>query len=265
VKRVKDTRMVSYESLPNNDHFQVWKGTLDSFQGSSVTPGLEINQHGFRTEEFLKETDKNIILTAGCSVTFGVGLHENETWPKILENRINDDSNLFYNISRPGWSTFQIISNVFLYLRNFKQPKEIYILLPDEGRTSGYSFVENLNGTFIISPFIDKQEEYEKEILLSNAIHVKNYLFMLEEYCRSQGVKLFVTTWNSNNLINKNHSFLRNYYPNDDKMITLFLHEYELNHKDSDIILTARDDVHAGVGYHEYWAAMFYDLRKESL
>ena len=264
MKKVKDTRMVSYESLPKDDRFQIWQGSADSFQGSSLTPEFRINKHGFRTDEFLEKTDKDIILTAGCSVTFGVGLYEKETWPKILENHVNDSNIVFYNISRPGWSTFQIISNVFLYLRNFKQPKEIYILLPDEGRTSGYSFVENLNGTFIISPFLEKQEDYEKEILLSNAVHVKNYLFMLEQYCRKQGIRLFVTTWNANNLVNKNHGFLHSYYPYKENEISLFLHEYQLKNKECEIALYARDNVHVGVAYHEYWGSMFYKLKKDT-
>ena len=48
-----------------------------------------LNSNGFRSDHFKKLDTSNInILFAGCSFTFGEGLPEEYTWPRLLENNI---------------------------------------------------------------------------------------------------------------------------------------------------------------------------------
>ena len=203
MKKLNKIKFVNFHDFPSGSTFESFDDPFFNFSAHETTPDLRLNKNRFRCDEFLKESNKNIIISAGCSVTFGVGLREDELWPTILEKLIDDKDVHMYNISKPGWSAFEIISNVFLYLRNFQKPKEIYILLPDESRTSGYSFVAKTHGTFVILPSKEESEDImTEEIIMSNAIHVKNYLFMLEEYCRVQNIKLFITTWKEGNFIN---------------------------------------------------------------
>lgn len=256
----KDIRMISRDPFPKDDLFPIWPTMMDAFEGYEKTPGLKVNNFGFRCADFSKDEDRDVILAGGCSVTFGMGLYEDEIWPSLLHKKIKNS--VLYNISRPGWSTFQIIDKIFLYLHNFKKPKEIYILLPDEGRTSGYSYIQHEHGTFICSPFSNDGDEEKQQVMLSNAIHTKNYLFMLEEYCRVQDIELFVSTWNEDNLINSNSLFLKKYHPYNKNNIYKFLYKYEQDNPESKIVFYGRDDVHPGIGYHEYWAEMFYSLRK---
>ncbi len=102
------------------------------------------------------------------------------------------------------------------------------MLLPDEGRLSGYSVVENVNGHFVLLPNHKKEDlDLVEEIISANAFHVENYLFMLEEYCRIQDIKLFISTYNENNSTNKQHDILNNYYPYNGDSEKRFLKKYQ--------------------------------------
>jgi hypothetical protein len=266
MKKLNKIKFINVNDFPSGSTFDYFDDPSFRFTEVDTTPDLRLNKNRFRCDEFLKESDKYIILSAGCSVTFGVGLREDEMWPTMLEKLIDDKDVHMYNISKPGWSAFEIVSNVFLYLRNFQKPKEIYILLPDEARTNGYSVVEKSHGTFVLVPGNEEDEQImREEVMLSNAIHVKNYLFMLEEYCRVQNIKLFITTWNENNFINNNYSFSNSYYPYSVDSAKNFVKKYQEDHPNDEFIFFARDKSHQGTGHHAHWADMFYRARKESL
>lgn len=266
MKKLGKIKFVNYYDFPKESVFEYFDDLSFNFTEVDITPDLKLNKNRFRCEEFVKDSDLNIILCAGCSVTFGVGLREDELWPTMLEKLIDDKNTDMYNISKPGWSAFDIVSNVFLYLRNFQKPAEIYILLPDEARTTGYSFIEKSHGTFVlVSGHEEDNQEIKEEVMLSNATHIKNYLFMLEEYCRVQNIKLFITTWNENNFINNNYTFLNTYQPYSVNSARKFVKKYQEEHPNDEFIFFARDESHLGVGHQAYWADMFYNLRKESL
>ena len=265
MKKIDRVKVSSFEYFPKDDKFEYCDNPVLNFTNKESTPNIRISKNLLRSDEILKDSSLDVILSAGCSTTFGVGLSEEETWPRILEKLIDKNNTIMYNISRPGWSAYQIVYNVFLYLRNFKKPLEIYVLLPDETRTLGYSFVHKSNANFLITNGTKEDEETNEEIRLANSVHVKNYLFMLEEYCRVQGIKLFISTWCEKNFINNNHEFLNTYYPYNKKSALKFIKKYEEENPDSEFIFLARDDHHQGVGYHSYWADMFYKIRQESL
>lgn len=271
MKKIENVNFVNYEDFDAGSIFKYFDDPYFEFTGDSATPDLKLNKNKFRCEEFVKYSDKDIILCAGCSVTFGVGLYEDELWPSLLQKSIGYKKVDMYNISHPGWSAFQIISNVFLYLRNFKKPTEIYILLPDEGRTLGYSIIEKSHGTFVLVPGKENIDpETKEDLMISNAIHVKNYLLMLEEYCRVQNIKLFVTTWNANNFINRNYKFSSRYQPYTLDSALRFIKKYQEEHPNDEFIFYARDRSqeipgHHGTGHHAYWAEMFYKIRQEIL
>lgn len=266
IKELNGVKMINSWSFPRTKDFKYYDHSVTKLPGIDETPKLKLNKNEFRCGEFVKSSDEEIILFAGCSVTFGIGLYEDEIWTNILASLIGKNKNYTYNISRPGWSVFDIIFNVFLYLNNFKKPSEIYLLLPDEGRLSGYSVVENVNGHFVLLPNHKKEDlDLVEEIISANAFHVENYIFMLEEYCRIQDIKLFISTYNENNSTNKQHDILNNYYPYNGDSEKRFLKKYQEENSTSDFIFFARDKKHQGIGYHSYWADMFYKIRQESL
>ena len=86
-------------------------------------------------DEFIE--NKTDVLTAGCSISFGLGLPENGVWPNILQNTTKYNVN---NISYPGYSIMYLCDNIIKYCEKFGDPKYIFCLFPDFFR---YLFVND--------------------------------------------------------------------------------------------------------------------------
>jgi len=74
---------------------------------------IKINSDGFRDREFSihKPRDAFRIIALGDSMTFGLGLDIEDTWPKQLENKLNALNNSInyevLNFGVPGYNTFE--------------------------------------------------------------------------------------------------------------------------------------------------------------
>jgi hypothetical protein len=129
-------------SLQNSDKFFVSKKIPVSKTSKEIkNVEYKINSDGFRTEHFEDSTDKDIILATGCSFTFGLGLPEKYTWPKLLEAELNKDADLFklYNLGFPGHGYFIIIKNIFSFIKKYGKPKAIFIVFPNINRDVYFS------------------------------------------------------------------------------------------------------------------------------
>lgn len=183
---------------------------------------LIINIDGHRSPHFIKSVD---ILGAGCSQTFGTGLPEDNIWLSILAKNNNKTYN---NISYRGGSPFFIVENLFKYFKKYGHPKQIFCIFPDFYRIRTYvdknillaatesnlSFAKNTpaqtanaraytpqknqNGkiTNPIDKYIKIPTAPEKIFSLEfagmlNLISIS----MLEQYCRSNNIKLIWTIW----------------------------------------------------------------------
>lgn len=60
----------------------------------------DLNSYGHRCGEITGE-DPNSIVFLGCSMTFGIGAHKEDTWPYLVASRLNKTE---YNLSVPGGS-----------------------------------------------------------------------------------------------------------------------------------------------------------------
>ena len=67
----------------------------------------KINCNGFRGNDFL---EKASMVIAGCSHTYGIGMHENLTWAHLLAEKMGID---YVNLGYPGASINLIIKNIF--------------------------------------------------------------------------------------------------------------------------------------------------------
>lgn len=85
-----------------------------------------INSHGFRGAEF--SNPDTVVL--GCSVTYGIGLPVEMTWPYLLGEKIG----AFNNISIPGGSVPQIVDVAMAVMNDFSHPKHIFFLIPNIDR-----------------------------------------------------------------------------------------------------------------------------------
>jgi hypothetical protein len=103
-------------SISQNDE---WVNEIDSIHEYSQ------NMYGYRDHEYTGPAD---ILAAGCSQTFGQGVHLNGRWSNILADKLDMS---VATIAVPGWSTQSSISSVMHYIKRFGKPKIVALLLPD--------------------------------------------------------------------------------------------------------------------------------------
>ncbi len=178
------------------------------------------NNYGYRGPDFSSESE---LLTAGCSVTYGLGIPEKGTWSKTLGDMLGMS---YVNLSAPAASVEWIINSIYRYIDTFGKPKLIVALFPD--LTRGESVVdvdaikpkvtrENLvqqnwdddkhSGVvtyqravsvndlpkYLKRPYYVEDIKTEAESIYSAIVAVRN----LESYCRSSDIKLVWSTWAS--------------------------------------------------------------------
>lgn len=93
-----------------------------------------INNELHRGPDFVENVD---LLAIGCSVTHGIGLPLETTWPHRLTNLLGLSS--YNNLSFPGGSMGLIIRQTFEYIHKYGKPKYLVALLPDMDRIDVFS------------------------------------------------------------------------------------------------------------------------------
>jgi len=87
-----------------------------------------VNSDGMHWDEYVREPD---ILAVGCSVTAGVGLPYEFTWPNILRHVAGYSVN---NVARPGASINTMVKSVVHHMKHYGIPKRIFMFIPDPMR-----------------------------------------------------------------------------------------------------------------------------------
>lgn len=83
------------------------------------------NSYGYRDEEYADTPD---LIAAGCSQTFGQGIHEEGRWSTILGNKLGMKT---ATLAVPGWGTQTAISAVMHHIKRYGKPKAVVLLVPD--------------------------------------------------------------------------------------------------------------------------------------
>jgi hypothetical protein len=158
---------------------------------------------GKRFNKFKKNVD---VLAAGCSVTYGFGLPEGETWQFILskKNNISCDT-----LGFPGGSIAHIVFNIFKYCKKYGSPKNIICLFPDLYRfevfidnennmskdgvslTNVSTTIENNQDSFFKKPYNPSDVYSVNDIIYKNLIAIE----MLESFCELNKINLIISTW----------------------------------------------------------------------
>ena len=231
-----------------------------------TAPDLRINSHGFRSDEFKKNHDKKHILFSGCSITYGMGLLENEIWAKKLYNRLNIKNDLsgFFNLGLPGTSIFDIIANIFRYIDNFNKPDTIFIALPNYQRR----YVSNPK-TFNVKGEIANLKNkifhgvYKNNTIdeFSGTLHIYayHYLMFLEMFCKSNNINLFYFCYNPHYIPME----LDRFFEIDTEDFQNKLAQFSIDNPNNKYALYARDNSHYGEAYHSYWADFCYKISQE--
>ena len=117
-----------------------------------------INSYGFRSEEFYSEHEGKHVLFAGCSVTFGDSMFIEDSWAKVLYNKLAETNSLsgYYNIGMPSASITDVASLLRTYIELIAIPDVVFINLPaiirDDG--AGIDDLKDIINTYTETEFI---------------------------------------------------------------------------------------------------------------
>jgi len=95
----------------------------------------KINENGFRSDSFDIVSEKRIIFL-GCSMTAGIGLPLEHTWPYILLQYIKQDTGYdipYWNLSQPGGGLDILVRHYYHYGIKLK-PQLVFGFFPDYRR-----------------------------------------------------------------------------------------------------------------------------------
>jgi hypothetical protein len=251
--------LYSFEPLSKLSRFNkkdIDQKILSGYEDSKIIN--ELNDFNYRSDNFIKDHFGKHILFAGCSVTFGSGLEIEETWSKKLYNLINQDSKCsgYFNLATPGSSITNQIVLMFKYFKNYGNPDIIFLNSPGLIRFYSYSNVDDL---FFDSFYSDESKK------IINLISYQYYL-MLDQYCKSNNIKLYCFSWKDKKENDKDLSYdIENTFINFDSFYAIntkevfdYCENYVLNNKNKKYLIKARDKDHHGIAFHDYWANFIY-------
>jgi hypothetical protein len=169
------------------------------------------NNFGYRDKYWKGNSE---ILALGCSNTFGSGVPVKGRWTNILGSMMNQE---IRNLSEPGVSIQKIISQAFAYFKEFGNPKTIVCLFPDPFRlnlpinknliiSNDHNHDTFLNTVHLISHngtdvskrvrYSKKPHKYEDVLPMELPLFFSmQSIHMLEQYCKSNSIKLVWTSW----------------------------------------------------------------------
>jgi hypothetical protein len=136
-------------------------------------PKYRVNKYGYRTS---LEYKNGTSIALGCSYTFGLGVHEEQTWPYLLSKKINKD---IINLGICGGSMDSSYRALKSYTEKYT-PEYVFFSIPSALRQHiQYRRDDNRVGTLKIMPGSEEWEEDEQRKML-NSIMLKNF-YSLDE------------------------------------------------------------------------------------
>lgn len=192
-------RMGSIDEDPN------WIHEIDSVHEYTQ------NSYGYRDQEYTGAVD---IIAAGCSQTFGQGVHLEGRWSNVLGNKLGMS---VATLAVPGWGTQTSISAVMHYIKRFGKPKIVTLLLPDffrfdtminanycmpEGDAADYFKPVRVTHTSRNDPNTNTPKYAKRPFPLDKVLNAEAAFFAsgqslahFVEYCREAGIVLLWGTW----------------------------------------------------------------------
>ena len=132
------------------------------------------NQYGHRSVDPSILSDDYFLFT-GCSITEGVGLKLEDTYPYIVAKYYNKD---YYNLAVGGSGNDLLTLNVLSFLLQFKKPSKIFIQLPEENRYFLSNKTDNCVGLFNGS----SQETDIWKFYIENEISLRQNLYFYKKF-----------------------------------------------------------------------------------
>jgi hypothetical protein len=225
----------------------------------------EINNLNFRSDNFKNLHDGKHIVFTGCSNTWGVGLKKEEIWSYKTYEKISKEIKCsgYFNLGILATSSISQIINLFKYFNEYGNPDIVFINFPDLLRFYGYHDKSKI----FFDSFYQKES---KEIL---ELITFQYYLMLDQYCKSNNIKLYSFSWISSKqktpighpIFEVPLSLFDTYYQIDKNNMKKYIEQYKKNNLNQEFIDFARDDEHPGIAHNEYWSDFIYNIYKEDL
>lgn len=204
-----------------------------------------LNSSGYRCSEFSNFVPNESTVFAGCSTTFGEALEEDNVWARLLYNKMINKNIMvgeYFNLGITGITIPVLISNLFVFFKQYGNPKNVIICFPDIERSKGKDIIE-------------KQ------------IKAKWFYYFLNTYCKKNKINIFSFSWDiqshyfykkniSTNYIFKN---IENFYFIDPDVWTKSLYETMKENKAGPDDFFAEDGVHFGRYQHIVMSNFVYD------
>ena len=229
------------------------------------TPDIILNSNGYRSDEFTNDHDGKHILFSGCSNTFGLGLKKEELWSSRLLSKIESSGQKVsgnFNIGYPGSGVFEMVSNTIRYCLLYGKPDTIFAQIFDMGRF--YDIDDRLGEVKNIILLRDRHMSSLKKFFKQLEVYNYQYLMMLEAFCKTNGIDLFILSWNNEKYFEANID-LENLYEPSSNEIAEWIASYKDKNPEDFFLIRARDKVHPGNGHQDFWAEFAFNLYNKSV
>lgn len=206
----------NFEKQPK-EHQKIWNAKGPIY--------YDINQYGFRCGGFPEEECRESITFLGCSLTHGIGIHKENTWPSLLANKLELRE---VNLGIPGGSTDSAF-RVYNEWQPIIKSKLTCLLLPPCHRMEMISDNKWVN----IGNWVEKRRDIPAEFIvklldpLLTEVRVDRNVAAIKWIAQETASTLIIIDFNSI--------------------------------KESPDNLRARDNKHPGEYWHEQVAEEFYD------
>ena len=163
---------------------------------SKIDVKYSLNSYGYREHEYQTsyyEYD-SLILTFGHSAVFGIGVNDENTWPRLLENRVKNSKVLNFGI--PGASTdtvARLVACTVPFFSAISKNIKIVILWPQKDRRE--IFQENYASSW--SPW--KEPPYPEFILsiddTSNNYNFEKNKLIVDLTCKLYNINVYTVPY----------------------------------------------------------------------
>lgn len=214
---VYSTHLVdSYQLKLFGSHNFYKNGILINTNGDIIDEHNEyiINSKFFRSKNEIESEIDNLIV--GCSVTYGIGVPEEDTWGSLVSK-----NKKYFNMGICGVGAEVILKNILAYINLYGKPKNIYCFFPDFLRMlfindknhhhielinykSNYAletvvYLKTVDGggraipsdKFLKSP-INTEQNISPHYGIKKNI---NSIYFLQEFCNMSDINLLWSTW----------------------------------------------------------------------
>ena len=249
----------SFENIGELKHLQFYHVDFFSKFFNEIDYNLkEFNSLGFRSDEFKTNHKDFHILFTGCSTTIGISIEEKYIWTKLVYEKIKKEKKCsgYFNLAIGGTSFFDQVFNLFKYFKKYGNPDCIFFCMPDALR---FYYDDNSKIRHAV------YDEKEHNLLLFLGYQ---YYLMLETYCKNNNILLYSFTWAGNHYKKSfNDCFskeFKSFYSINIKERDDFMFNYIEKNKNLKNLEKAKDNIHQGIAYHEYFADFIYKKYKEN-